>query len=142
MDAMFHLRGGSLQVEDVPLQAVAERFGTPTYVYSRAALAGAYRAFESAFADALARVPSRAPDAPVPLVCYAVKANPNLAILGLFARMGSGFDIVSAGELARVVAAGGDPSRVVFSGVGKSADELKIALEAGILCSWARAPTN
>ena len=134
MDAMFHLRGGSLQVEDVPLQAVAERFGTPTYVYSRAALAGAYRAFESAFADALARVPSRATDAPAPLVCYAVKANPNLAILGLFARMGSGFDIVSAGELARVVAAGGDPSKVVFSGVGKSADELKVALEAGILC--------
>lgn len=134
MDAMFHLRGGSLRVEDVPLQAVAERFGTPTYVYSRAALAGAYRAFESAFADALARLPSRATGAPAPLVCYAVKANPNLAILGLFARMGSGFDIVSAGELARVVAAGGDPSRVVFSGVGKSAEELKVALEAGILC--------
>ena len=134
MDAMFNLRGGSLQVEDVPLQAVAERFGTPTYVYSRAALAGAYRAFETAFAQALGQVASRAADAPAPLVCYAVKANPNLAILNLFARMGSGFDIVSAGELARVVAAGGDPSKVVFSGVGKSADELKVALEAGILC--------
>ncbi|MCX7199294.1 MAG: diaminopimelate decarboxylase [Proteobacteria bacterium] len=113
MDAMFNLRGGALRVEDVPLQAVAERFGTPTYVYSRAALTGAYRAFESAFADALGQVPSRAAGAPAPLVCYAVKANPNLAILNLFARMGSGF---------------------VFSGVGKSAEERKLALEAGILC--------
>jgi len=126
MDAMFHLRDGALHVEDVPLQAIAERFGTPTYVYSRAALVNAYRAFESAFTE---RAGLRAP-----LVCYAVKANPNLAILNLLARMGSGFDIVSAGELARVLAAGGDPARVVFSGVGKSADELKAALEAGILC--------
>ncbi len=134
MDAMFTLRGGALQVEDVPLQAIAERFGTPTYVYSKAALGGAFRAFESAFADALSRVPGRADGAPQPLVCYAVKANPNLAILNLFARMGSGFDIVSAGELARVVAAGGDPGRVVFSGVGKSTAELEAALLAGILC--------
>ncbi|MCA3077068.1 MAG: diaminopimelate decarboxylase [Rhodocyclaceae bacterium] len=134
MDAMFNLRSGALHVEDVPLHLVAERFGTPTYVYSRAALTGAYRAFESAFADALLRIPSRPAGSPAPLVCYAVKANPNLAILNLFARMGSGFDIVSAGELARVVAAGGDPSRVVFSGVGKSAEELRLALEAGILC--------
>lgn len=131
MDAMFHLRDGALHVEAVPLQAIAERFGTPTYVYSRAALTNAYRAFESAFTGCLA---AHGTGMRAPLVCYAVKANPNLAILNLFARMGSGFDIVSAGELARVVAAGGDPAKVVFSGVGKSADELKIALQAGILC--------
>ncbi len=128
MDAMFQLRDGELHVEDVALSAVAQRFGTPTFVYSRAALTTAWRAFESAFAAAAGG------QRPAPLFCYAVKANPNLAILSLFARLGSGFDIVSGGELARVIAAGGDPARVVFSGAGKSAEELATALRAGILC--------
>ncbi len=94
------LRGGALHVEDVPLAAIAETFGTPCYVYSRAS----------------------------------VKANPNIAILHLFARLGAGFDIVSGGELARVLAAGGDPGKVVFSGVGKREDEMRAALRAGIHC--------
>ncbi len=152
MDAMFQLRAGELHVEGVALSAVAERFGTPTYVYSRAALTAGYRAFEQAFNQASSRAANRAssqaanrasnralnaverPDQQPPLICYAVKANPNLAILNLFARLGSGFDIVSVGELARVVAAGGDVSKVVFSGVGKSVHELRVALQAGILC--------
>jgi len=124
MDAMHTPRGGELYVEDVRLGALAERFGTPLYVYSRAMLESRFRAFGEAFAGA------RQP----PLVCYAVKANPNLAILNLFARLGSGFDIVSGGELARVIAAGGDPGRTVFSGVGKTEPEMRMALEAGILC--------
>jgi diaminopimelate decarboxylase len=130
MDPMFHLLDGELHVEDVALSAVAARFGTPVYVYSRAALTASYQAFASAF-GAQREAPEGARS---PLICYAVKANPNLAILNLFARLGSGFDIVSAGELARVIAAGGDPAKVVFSGVGKSAAELATALQAGILC--------
>jgi diaminopimelate decarboxylase len=118
----FHRRDGVLHAEGVPLPFVAERFGTPCYVYSRAALERAFREFDAAFA------------AHPHLVCYAVKANSNLAILDLFARVGSGFDIVSGGELKRVVAAGGDPRRVVFSGVGKTEDEIRLALAAGILC--------
>jgi len=110
------------QVEGVPLREIAARFGTPCYVYSRAALTAAY----SAWRDALA-----GRDA---LICYAVKANSNLAILNVFARLGAGFDIVSGGELARVLAAGGDPGKVVFSGVGKTREEMRTALEAGILC--------
>lgn len=113
---------GRLHLEDVALDSLAERFGTPLYVYSRAALEAAYRAY----ADAFAAIPH--------LVCYAVKANSSLAVLNLFARLGAGFDIVSGGELARVQAAGGDPGKVVFSGVGKSAAEMRAALEAGILC--------
>ena len=118
----FPRHGGELHAEGVPLARIAQEFGTPCYVYSRAALEGAYRAFEHALA------------AREHLICYAVKANSNLAILDLFARLGSGFDIVSGGELARVLAAGGDPGKVVFSGVGKSAAEMRAALEAGILC--------
>jgi diaminopimelate decarboxylase len=114
--------GGSLVIEDVPLATVAERFGTPCYVYSRAALTSAFAAFDRAFGDA------------PHLICYAAKANSNLAILNLFARLGSGFDIVSGGELARVLAAGGDAGRIVFSGVGKSAAEIEQALDAAILC--------
>jgi diaminopimelate decarboxylase len=106
----------------VPLAAIAERFGTPCYVYSRAALEAAFRAFDAAFAG----TPH--------LVCYAMKANSNLAVLNILARLGSGFDIVSGGELARVIAAGGDPGRTVFSGVGKSATEMEVALTAGIRC--------
>ena len=119
---MFEFRNGSLHAESVPLEAVAREFGTPCYVYSRAALATALAQFQSACGGHDA------------LVCYAMKANSNLAILDLFARTGAGFDIVSGGELARVIAAGGDPGKVVFSGVGKSAAEMRYALKSGILC--------
>lgn len=117
----FPRHGGRLYAEAVPLSTIAEQFGTPCYVYSRAALTDAYRSFAAAFDRKH-------------LICYAVKANPNLAILNLFARLGSGFDVVSGGELRRVIAAGGDPGNTVFSGVGKSASEMRFALEAGILC--------
>lgn len=118
----LHRIDGRLHLEDVALDTLAERFGTPLYVYSRQALEMAYQDYARAFAD----TPH--------LICYAVKANSSLAILNLFARLGAGFDIVSGGELARVLAAGGDPSKVVFSGVGKTADEMRAALSAGILC--------
>ena len=111
-----------LHAEEVPLSAVAEQFGTPCFVYARAAIEHNYRAFDAA----LGSYPH--------LLCYAVKANSNLSVLSVLARLGSGFDIVSGGELARVLAAGGDPSRVVFSGVGKRADEIRSALLAGIRC--------
>jgi len=113
---------GRLHLEGVALDTLAERFGTPLYVYSRQALESAYQAY----ADAFSATPH--------LICYAVKANSSLAILNQFARLGAGFDIVSGGELARVLAAGGDPGKVVFSGVGKTADEMRAALGAGILC--------
>jgi diaminopimelate decarboxylase len=118
----FSRRGSALACEGVPLADIAARFGTPTYVYSRAAIEAAY----AAYAEALRGRPS--------LVCYAVKANSNLAVLNLLARAGSGFDIVSGGELARVIAAGGDPRKVVFSGVGKTEGEIAQALAADILC--------
>lgn len=120
MSGAFEYRGDSLSVEGVRLAALAERFGTPLYVYSRAALETAWRAFH------------RALDGAPRQVCFAVKANSNLAVLDVLARLGSGFDIVSGGELERVLAAGGDPARVVFSGVGKSQDEMRAGLEAGI----------
>jgi diaminopimelate decarboxylase len=113
---------GELRAEGVSLSSIAARFGTPCYVYSRAALTSAFVEFDGAFGGMRH------------LTCYAMKANSNLAILNLFARLGSGFDIVSGGELARVIAAGGDPRKVVFSGVGKTADELASALAADILC--------
>jgi len=115
-------RGGKLHVEDVPLDAIAARFGTPCYVYSRRALEAAYQSYAQALAGH------------AHLICYAVKANSSLSILNVFARLGAWFDIVSGGELARVLAAGGDPAKVVFSGVGKRADEMRAALEAGIHC--------
>ena len=115
-------RNGELHAEDVALANVAAAHGTPCYVYSRAALTAAYQDFDAAFA------------VHPHLVCYAVKANPNLGILNLFARLGSGFDIVSGGELARVIAAGGDARKTVFSGVGKTANEIRDALNAEILC--------
>jgi len=118
----FNYRNGRLYAEDVPLDDIAAAVGTPTYVYSRATLERHWRAFD----EALGTHPH--------LVCYAVKANSNLAVLNLLARLGSGFDIVSGGELLRVVAAGGDPARVVFSGVGKGDDELRLALDHGIHC--------
>ena len=122
----FALKNGILHAESVALPSIAEQFGTPAYVYSRAALEAALREFH----DVLAAHPAGAGA----LVCYAVKANANLAILNLFARLGAGFDIVSGGELQRVLAAGADPRKVVFSGVGKSVGEMRQALEAGIFC--------
>ncbi|MFO7190052.1 MAG: diaminopimelate decarboxylase [Pseudomonadota bacterium] len=118
----FQYRNGVLHAEDVDLNEVAARFGTPCYVYSRRALTEAYRAFAASLAGR------------EHLICYAMKANSNLAVLNLFARLGAGFDIVSGGELERVIAAGGDPAKVVFSGVGKTEAEIRRALEAGILC--------
>ncbi len=114
--------GGELRLEGAPLLGIADRFGTPCYVYSRAALEAGFRAFD----EGLEGVDH--------LVCYAVKANSNLAVLDVLARLGAGFDIVSGGELARVLAAGGDPARVLFSGVGKSEAEMRSALRAGIGC--------
>ncbi len=118
----FPLRDGRLYAEDVPLTEIAEHIGTPCYVYSRAAIERQYRAFDSAFGTRAHRV------------CYAVKANSNLAVLKLLADLGAGFDIVSGGELERVLRAGGDAARVVFSGVGKSAEEMRRALLLGIAC--------
>jgi diaminopimelate decarboxylase len=111
-----------LRIEQVPLGAIAERFGTPCYIYSKAAIVDAFEQYRSAFGDR------------DHLILYAVKANSNLAILKLLADMGSGFDIVSSGELARVLAAGADPAKIVFSGVGKSVSEIQRALAVGIHC--------
>jgi len=118
----FVNRGGELCAESVALSSIAENFGTPCYVYSRAALTEALRQFNEGFAGF------------DHLICYAVKANSNLAVLNTFAKLGAGFDIVSGGELARVLAAGGDAKKIVFSGIGKTADEMRQALEAGIFC--------
>ena len=118
----FDYRDGVLYAEDVPLTRIADEFGTPCYVYSRATLARHFRAYT----EALGSHPH--------LICYAVKANSNLAVLGLLARLGAGFDIVSVGELERVLAAGGDPAKVVFSGVAKQEAEMARALEVGIKC--------
>ena len=118
----FALKNGQLHVESVALADVAARFGTPCYVYSRQALESAFDEFQ----NELAGVDS--------LVCFAVKANSNLAVLNVFVRRGAGFDIVSVGELKRALAAGADPKKVVFSGVGKNAKEMAFALDAGILC--------
>ena len=119
----LHIEDGTLHIEGVSLAALAERFGTPLYVYSRAHIEARYRAFANAFSAS-----------PGGLACYAVKANSSLAVLNLLARLGAGFDIVSGGELQRVLRAGGDPARVVFSGVGKRREEIAAALDAGILC--------
>jgi len=118
----FSYQDGTLCAENVPLVEIAERFGTPSYVYSRAALEFAYREFDQACSGRDV------------LICYSVKANSNLAVLNLLARLGSGFDIVSGGELARVLAAGGSAAKTVFSGVGKSEAEMRRALEVGVLC--------
>ncbi len=118
----FSYQHNVLHAENVSLQKLAETFSTPCYVYSKNALKEAYQQFTQGFSGANH------------LVCFAVKANPSLAILNLFAKLGSGFDIVSGGELARVLAAGGDPKKVVFSGVGKTKAEMQAALNAGIFC--------
>ena len=118
----FEYRQGRLFCEDVAIEALAQTYGTPLFVYSRATLERHWHAFDSALADH------------DHLVCYAVKANSSLAVLNLLARLGSGFDIVSGGELQRVLKAGGVAERIVFSGVGKQADEIEAALNADILC--------
>jgi len=118
----FKYHDATFFVESVSLDKISQEFGTPCYVYSQAALTNAYRDLDAAFAGRNH------------LLCYAVKANPNLAILNLFARLGSGFDIVSGGELRRVLKAGGDPQKIVFSGVGKSSNEIRAALSENILC--------
>ena len=122
MSDHFHYQDHQLHAEQVPLADIAARFGTPCYVYSRAALTDGFHQFANALQGR------------EHLICYAVKANSNLAILNVFARLGAGFDIVSGGELQRVLAAGGDARKVVFSGVGKTVAEMRMALDAGILC--------
>lgn len=118
----FNYRSSELYAEDVAVADIAGRFGTPAYVYSRATLERHFRAYDEALSGHER------------LICYAVKANSNLAVLNVLARLGAGFDIVSAGELERVLRAGGDPAKVVFSGVGKQPWEMRKALEAGVHC--------
>ena len=118
----FQMKNGELYAENSPLSKIAADFGTPTYVYSKEALTSAFSRFSAGF------------EGTDHLVCFAVKSNPSLAILSLFAKLGAGFDIVSGGELARVIAAGGDPAKVVFSGVGKTESEIRSALEVNIFC--------
>jgi len=118
----FNYHGGELYAEQQPVASIVAEYGTPCYIYSRATIERHWRAFDQAFADH------------PHLICYAVKANSNLAVLNILARLGSGFDIVSGGELERVLAAGGDPGKVLFSGVGKRAAEIERALEVGIHC--------
>jgi len=124
----FYYDNNQLVAEGVALSRIAEQFGTPCFVYSRAALEENY----GAYAEALAGSDH--------LICYAVKANSNLAVLSVLAKLGSGFDIVSGGELARVIASGGDPGKVIFSGVGKTSAEIEAALDAGILCFNVESP--
>lgn len=118
----FTLKNNTLHAEHVALDQVAQQFGTPCYVYSKSALTLAFQRFSAGF------------NGTNHLVCFAVKSNPSLAILNLFAQQGAGFDIVSGGELARVLAAGGDPKKIVFSGVGKTEAEMRAALSVGIFC--------
>lgn len=118
----FEYQNGTLYCEDVPITQLAEQYGTPLYVYSRATLERHWYAFDSALSGHKH------------LVCYAVKANSNLAVLNVLAKLGSGFDIVSGGELQRVLEAGGDPAKIVFSGVGKQDAEIEAAFDADILC--------
>jgi diaminopimelate decarboxylase len=118
----FAYHNGQLCAGSVLLAEIAERFGTPSYVYSRSAIEQQWQALDSALASQKH------------LICYAVKANSNLAVLNVLARLGSGFDIVSVGELERVLKSGGEASKIVFSGVGKKAHEMQRALEVGIKC--------
>lgn len=118
----FEFKNGQLYAEDISVSDIADTHGTPAYIYSRATLERHWHAFDKAVG------------AHKHLICYAVKANSNIGVLSVFAKLGSGFDIVSGGELHRVLAAGGDPAKVVFSGVAKTQDEIKFALEQGIKC--------
>ena len=126
----FTYQNNELYAEALPLSQIVQRFGSPTYVYSRAALEANYRAFDLAFSS----IPHQ--------VCFSVKANSNIAVLNVLARLGAGFDIVSGGELERVLAAGGDPAKVVFSGLGKQEVEIARALEVGIACFNAESDTE
>src|SRR3954470_6680615 len=117
----FEYRNGEMFAEDVPVKRIAKEVGTPAYVYSLATLKRHFKVFDQAFA----KVPH--------IVCFSVKANSNIALLRAFAKEGSGFDIVSGGELFRALKAGGDPKKIVFSGVGKKKDEIEYALKSGIL---------
>ena len=118
----FSYKDNNLLVEDASIASVAEKYGTPCFIYSKAALEQNYHAYEKAFEDQSH------------LICYAVKANSNLAVLNILSKLGAGFDIVSGGELDRVIAAGGDPKKVIFSGLGKTTQEIYKALDAGIHC--------
>ena len=118
----FEYKNGELHAENIALSQIAAEHGTPCYVYSKQALTHAFNSFEAGLKGTNH------------LICFAVKANPNIAILNVFAKLGAGFDIVSGGELARVLAAGGDAQKIVFSGVGKNTDEMRAALKAGIFC--------
>src|SRR5262249_39731101 len=117
----FEYRNGEMFAEDLPMKKIAKEVGTPTYIYSLAALKRQFRAFDQAFAS----IPH--------LVCFSVKANSNIALLRAFAKEGGGFDIVSGGELFRALKAGGDPKKIVFSGVGKKKQEIEYALHSGIV---------
>jgi diaminopimelate decarboxylase len=122
MTDVFQHINGELFAENVAVSDLAEQFGTPLYIYSRKAFSDNYMAYANAFADQEA------------LVCYATKANSNIAVLNVLAKLGAGFDIVSVGELERVLKAGGDPSKIVFSGVAKTTDEMRRALAVGVHC--------
>jgi diaminopimelate decarboxylase len=126
----FYQNNGSLMSDQMRLSSVAEEFGTPLYVYNRAAIETAWEEFSTAL------------EGHPHLICYAVKANSNLAVLNVLARMGSGFDIVSLGEMQRVLAAGGAPEKIVFSGVGKTEAEMKAALDVGIHCFNVESPSE
>ena len=121
MDALTY-KNNELHIEQSSLEHIAAQYSTPTFIYSKAEISRAYQAY----AQALGQHPG--------MICYAVKANSNLGVLSLLAQMGSGFDIVSIGELERVLKAGGDPKKVVFSGVGKKPEEIARALEVGVAC--------
>jgi len=126
----FNYRNDELFAEDLPVEQIVKQYGTPCYIYSRATLERHWRAFDSAFG------------AQPHLICYAVKANSNIALLNLLARLGSGFDIVSLGELERVIAAGGAPDKIVFSGVGKREDEIIAALKIASAVSISKSAAN
>ena len=118
----FHYKHGEMFAEKTALESIAQHYGTPTYVYSRLALTNNFLSYQ------------RALDGRPHMVCYSVKANSNIAVLSLLAKLGAGFDIVSGGELERVITAGGDPKKIIFSGVGKKPQEMERALELGINC--------
>ena len=117
----FEYREGQLFAEDLPITQLAEQYGTPLYVYSRATLTRHYQVWTQSLTQG-------------DMICYAVKSNSNLGVLSLLAKLGSGFDIVSGGELERVLTAGGDPSRIVFSGLGKTVEDMRRAMEVGVHC--------
>lgn len=130
MSQFFKYQQGELFAEGVAVSTLADKFGTPLYVYSRGALTAHYQAY----ADALGSFPG--------MVCYAVKANSNIGVLNVLAKLGAGFDIVSRGELERALKAGANPAKVVFSGVGKQADEMRFALEVGVHCFNVESPAE